>query len=144
MVEAVGGSERFAQAVRREVFPLVGDAAPRPIEAALALGGPWPIDQITWRRDLALSLGPARHELRLTALYLGERPAIVFSAEDLTEGLLGAAGYQLRGYAPLTARAIVTNLLVNLQRPRQPMNLQRPRQAASAASQPAPAPAANP
>jgi hypothetical protein len=134
IVEAAGGSKDFAAAAHREVFPLLPGVMPRPLDPALALAGAWPVDAIAWRRDFSAALGPARRELRLQGLHLDGRPAVIFSAEDLTAGLLDVAGCQIRGYSPATARAIMTNLLVNLQ----------PQPSSQAASQPTTSPSSRP
>ena len=53
-------------------------------------------------------------ETILQAVVDGPRVVMVFSPEDLTAGMLGAAVYRLKGYAPETAVSLMTNILCNL------------------------------
>jgi len=115
IVDAAGGREPFADAVRGQVLTLLDDAYPRvgplsPQSEIFHLEG-YPIDNVRYRRASRLG-GEEDSEPRLEAVVVGQWPAIVFSAEDLTAGLVGYTGHQLRGYAPDSAFALVRNLLL--------------------------------
>jgi len=117
IVDAAGGSEAFAKAALEQIAPLAigseGRIAPLPDE--LACDGPERIDRVSYRRDYAATLPRiSRHRHRLRGIYRGERLVAVFSAEDLTAGLLGCPIHHVRGYTPRSAAAILTNLLWNL------------------------------
>ncbi|NLF32372.1 MAG: DUF4159 domain-containing protein [Planctomycetes bacterium] len=115
VVDAAGGRQAFADAARREVLTLLDDAYPKVGRLSgdgeiYRLDG-WPIQAVRYRRTSRLG-GAADVEPRLEAVIVGDWPAIVFSAEDLTAGLVGYTGHQLRGYAPDSALALMRNLLL--------------------------------
>lgn len=112
VVDAAGGSHEFAEAVEKHILPLApggraGPIAPEhPIFRGVAKVGP-----VRYRRAMAAVLGEARHRPRLQGVERGGRLVIVFSRDDLTEGLLAAACHGLRGYAPQTAVGLMTNIV---------------------------------
>jgi hypothetical protein len=111
IVDAAGGSDAFASAVESQLLPLLGEA--HPLAQAVVMSGPEKVS-ISYRRELATSLGDLKDQLRLQAVEMNHRPAIIFSREDLTAGLVGYPSYQVRGYSPAAATAIMTNLLCYL------------------------------
>jgi len=117
IIDAAGGSEAFAEAALEQIVPLAMASGGRigPLPDELVRDGPERIGQVSYRRDYASTLPRvSRHRHRLRGIYRGERLVAVFSAEDLTGGLLGCPIYRVRGYSPPCAVAIMTNLLCHL------------------------------
>lgn len=114
IIDAAGGSKAFSDAVSKHILPLTPQGYARRMPASAVTQGPAPLERINYRRDYALALGRAKHELRLRAAMSGDKPVVVFSSDDLTSGLVGHPCYGLRGYAPETALAIMTNLLCKI------------------------------
>jgi len=48
----------------------------------------------------------------LQAVLINDKPAVIFSAEDLTTGLLGTQSFTVDGYEGDTAYALVRNILL--------------------------------
>ncbi|MFW6133339.1 MAG: DUF4159 domain-containing protein [Planctomycetota bacterium] len=115
VVDAAGGREAFAEAARREVLPLLDDASPKvgrlSAEGEIYRLEGYAIDAVRYRRASRRG-GDADTSPRLEAVLVDDWPAIIFSAEDLTAGLVGYTGHQLRGYAPDSAWALLRNLLL--------------------------------
>ncbi|MFW6061667.1 MAG: DUF4159 domain-containing protein [Planctomycetota bacterium] len=114
IVDAGGGAKSFAQAVEKQIFPLVGNGWQRPLPAdhALYLEGPETIERVRYRGGLARTLGPGRHTPRLRGVEdAAGRIAIVYSPEDLTAGLVGYPLAGLRGYTPDSAWRVMLNTI---------------------------------
>ncbi len=114
IVDAAGGGEPFAQAAKTELLRAFPGGRFEQLSVKLLQSGPEPLESVTYRRDLAGALGRDRCVPRIEGLYSDERLAIVFSGDDLTAALVGYPGYMIRGYAPPTAVAIMTNLICHL------------------------------
>ncbi len=114
IVDAAGGSAQFADSAEEQLLGLLPQGQQRPVfvEQLQFGSGAVAIEKIQYRRDFTTALGPAADRLRLQAIYLDDRPAIFYSREDITAGLVGYPGYRLRGYTPQTALAIMKNLLI--------------------------------
>jgi len=112
VIDAAGGSREFAKAVEQHILPLVAGGSVGPIAPEHAIyRGPEKIGRVRYRIALAAALGRQGGKTRLQGVDRGGRLAIVFSRDDLTAGVLGAGCYGLRGYAPPTAVALMTNIL---------------------------------
>ncbi len=114
IVDAAGGSAQFADSAEEQLLNLLPQGQQRPVfveQIQFGLGSA-AFEPIQYRRDFATALGPAADRLRLQAVYLDDRPAIFYSREDITAGLVGYPGYRLRGYTPQTALAIMKKLLI--------------------------------
>jgi hypothetical protein len=115
VVDAAGGSDPFASAARRQLLTLVDDTYPK--VGRLSPQSPiyqldqMEINEVRYRRASRARYGPDRSP-RLEAVVVEDRPVIVFSAEDLTAGLVGYRGHNLHGYAPASAWALMRNLLL--------------------------------
>ena len=111
IVDAAGGGKDFADAVERELFPLV----PNGISGDVALGhAVYEGVKIAYRREFAAAMSPTgRTQGRLRGVQDGKRLAIIFSPDDLTAGLVGYPCYGLRGYSPDCATALMTSILLN-------------------------------
>ncbi len=113
VVDAAGGSEAFAAAVRKELFPLAGAGVDEPIPHRHPIYGNLRLGVIGYRRDYARALGDGAGVGRLRGVREGERYAIIFSPDDLTAGLVGGPVYRLRGYTPEAATALMASVLMN-------------------------------
>ncbi len=115
LVETVGGQAGFARQLMRQLEKRFGGAAVRiqgahPLLSGAGLTGGHDCRTVQWRTyaQVRMTLG---REPRLAALFLDERPAVIFSDEDLSLGLLGVSRWGVLGYAPAAARALGDNLL---------------------------------
>ena len=112
VIDAAGGSRTFDEAVYRQILPLLENAEYGPIAANHSIyRWPEPVGQVTYRRGLALALGPARHEPRLRGILDGDRLAVIYSRDDLTAALVGYQFHGIRGYSPRTAAALMANIV---------------------------------
>ncbi len=111
VIDAAGGSPAFADSARRQILPIAGRSRPA---RWTPLAGPEDLSEIRYRLDYALALDERRYEPRLTAVTRQGRLAVVFSPEDITAGLVGYEYTGIRGYAPETAVALMTNILCHL------------------------------
>jgi hypothetical protein len=116
IIDAAGGSRDFAESVERHVLPLVPNGIRAAIAPSLILEGPEPVTQVTYRRAYALSLGAAKNRPRIQTVSTPDRVLIVYSADDITAGLVGTNWHGIEGYAPDTAIRMMTNLLTHLGR----------------------------
>ncbi|MEL7237556.1 MAG: DUF4159 domain-containing protein, partial [Planctomycetota bacterium] len=113
LIDAAGGDAAFAdaaEAMLTRVFDNAGEALAAPIgETHPLVDG---ID-VEYRLSTIAGLGNARGP-RLRVIEVGGRPAVIYSREDLTHGLLGRPTAGVFGYTPDTATAIVSKLVESL------------------------------
>ncbi|MCE5325636.1 MAG: DUF4159 domain-containing protein [Planctomycetaceae bacterium] len=155
IADAVGGSAAFVEALESQLRPVLAGALRGPLASHIAFNGPENISRVYYRRVLAATLGEDQRQdqrLRCIALPIPNdatgraRPAIIYSSEDLTSGLLGRASYTIRGYREDSAVAMMTNLLVYatdmhaklVAAPQSPASQPASQSAPRAATQPAP------
>ncbi len=114
IVNAAGGSAGFADSAEDQILNLLPHGQQRPLQIEQLQFAPGAVEMgpIEYRRDFTTALGPGADRLRVQAVYLDGRPAIFYSREDITAGVVGYPGYRLRGYEPKTALAIMKNLLL--------------------------------
>ena len=114
--DAAGGRGGFAKSFER----LVGDLFPKesltevPQTSTLisgALPGGESLDKAVYRKYV-ISRGDAHKHVKLLGIKADGRWIIVFSAYDVTSGLLGTNTWGIAGYAPPTARGIAQNVLL--------------------------------
>ena len=112
LVDAAGGSSAFGTAADkelREIFGNAADALTQPAPPDLSLYGDLadaPKLAVEYRLAARQSLGDAREPM-LRVINKGERPAVIYSAQDLSVGLVGMPVAGVVGYAPETATALV-------------------------------------
>ena len=119
VLDAAGGSEPFTKSVEQKIVPLVSGGKRSGIATHVVLGGPAGIDRVYYRRSLAAVLGADRSVPLIDGVMAacrepgrtGKRLAVIYSRYDLTVGLAGFEGYDLSGYRPRSALAVMTNLL---------------------------------
>jgi hypothetical protein len=117
-VDAYAGSRKFADSAGRELESTFGKLEPLGKESALASGG------FAGGTDLDKGIRfklPARRLLRekglstrgqkLEVVMQNGRPAVIFSAFDLTAAIAGVENYRSISYKPASARKIMTNVL---------------------------------
>jgi hypothetical protein len=120
IVDAAGGNAGFVDAAERELTAaLAGTGAepmqgePMPPDADVYKLWRNPIAQFTYRR-YAREHGVGRSTSpRVRGVKVGGRTAIFFSREDLSAGILGQPVDGVIGYAPDTATAVMTNLILH-------------------------------
>ncbi|MEM1028104.1 MAG: DUF4159 domain-containing protein [Planctomycetota bacterium] len=116
LVETVGGLGPFAdEAAAQLVEPLGGERrwleATHPIITGEGLDGGTDATRVTYRSYTQLKGSPGTGP-SLAAIFVGERPAVIISARDLSIGALGSRHYRVNGYAPDSARDLLSNLLL--------------------------------
>ena len=129
-VEAIGGKEEFATSAAealKTVFPEGKLSVIRP-EYSLFTGDMFPlyvddkpvrtpfpatahIDEVEYRRLWVQEHGRLTVP-RIQCMTLKKRAAVLFSAEDITSGLLGSNTWAIGGYAPDSAIAIARNIVL--------------------------------
>ena len=119
LVDAAGGSPRFAESAFDVLLEMFGGEAARkqlaqplpPTHPLYKLPGV-PIDQFAYR-DYARGRATGKLNVpHLAAVEVAGRSAVFFSREDLSAGLMASPVDGVIGYAPDTATAIVRNVLV--------------------------------
>lgn len=110
VIDSAGGGKPFAEAVDREIAPLV----PQGNSGAIAQNHPiYDGVKIAYRRGFAVALGDDfSKQGRLRGVQDDKHLAIIFSPDDLTTGLAGCTGYGIRGYSPDSATVLMMNILM--------------------------------
>jgi len=116
LVETVGGRGGFALDIERQLTEHTDRAAERlgrnaPLLTGEAHRAAFDCRALPYRPWTVAQTG-ARGRPRLTAMKRDGRPAILFSAEDLSLGWLGVPRWGVNGYQPEAARKLMTNLLL--------------------------------
>lgn len=115
IVDAAGGSTEFAQAIETELGEIFADSAaalrePLPEgDPFYQRGGKLEIEYRTFTRQ-ALS-GDLRSG-RIRMMKLKNKPAVVYSPEDLSAGLVGQPCDGIVGYSPKTATELMMRILM--------------------------------
>jgi len=107
IVDAAGGNEQFAAAVREQLMSLLPDARWGPVPSAhpIFTAGGRPITKVRYRPSV-------QGAPRLWGLWVGGRLAAVVSRYDLTAGLAGVRCRDVKGYMPRSAFDIMRNILI--------------------------------
>jgi len=116
IVDAAGGSKDFAESAEALLRKMYGPDAIRRLARTSPIFQPpafkeLSIDRVRYRRRARQRLGGLRAP-NLRAVLIGDRPAIIFSREDLTAGLVGYPAYTCDGYEPNSAYQIMRNLVL--------------------------------
>lgn len=112
LIEAIGGDEAFAESAERELRILYGTGSLRRMDASdplFALPG-HEIRRFEYRQQTRRRITESRPHLR--AVYHAGRPAVLYSAEDITAGLVGYPSYTCDGYSPETGFRIMRNIVL--------------------------------
>jgi hypothetical protein len=115
IVDSAGGSSQFSQTIEQEFDAIFGDAAK-------ALKEPLPADHAIYRVTDKFDIGYrpfARSKLtgdlkagRLRAIDRDGKPAVIYSPEDLSAGLVGQPVDGINGYDPATASRLMINAIL--------------------------------
>jgi hypothetical protein len=137
VVDAAGGDRTFRKAAERLLKEIYGPRLKRmaPTDPLFALDGA-AIESFEYRRRTATRIPGNRPNL--DAVIVGDRPGVIYSAEDITGALVGYASYKCDGYQPKTAFAIMRNVI--LSRLRQRAAAKGDATEAAPTTRPAPAP----
>jgi hypothetical protein len=115
LADAAGGSEAFTESLRKQVAPLVsqGKEGLMSRQYPLYAGGPFEIAKVRYRERYATRLADDEKTLPRLRVVMqdGRRPAVIFSPEDLSAGLVGYLLYGLAGYDADSAERLMTNML---------------------------------
>ena len=119
LVDAAGGSTPFADSAADALFEMFGGDAARkqlgqplpPTHALYKMQGV-PIEKFAYRLYARNRAGGNLKVPHLAALEVGGRPAVFFSKEDLSAGLVALPVDGVVGYDPDTATAIVRNVVI--------------------------------
>jgi hypothetical protein len=110
IVDAAGGSPAFAKSAEAMLEGMFGPRCLRllPASAALYHVGGREIDRVGYRRGAKLARGLADTP-NLRGVELAGRLAVIFSAEDLTGGLVGCPSPTCVGYSPESCYDLMRN-----------------------------------
>ena len=111
IADAAGAVPEFAESFRKQVVPLVPGGVAELLEEDHPIYKGVVDGRVLYRDEFAQALGPGATKGRLRGVSDGKRVAIIYSPDDLTAGLVGYAGYRLRGYTPRTAVDLMINIL---------------------------------
>lgn len=111
-IDAAGGSQASSAAAQSMFKAIVPNVTP------LQIARDHPIisgfddlnerGYVSYRYFALIAMTPTRHP-RLMAHFIGDRPAIILSLEDLTCGVAGLDHWNIFGYTPASARRLVVN-----------------------------------
>jgi hypothetical protein len=114
IVDSAGGSAQFSESIEKEFDAIFGDAAKSLKEP---LPADHPIYKVTGRLDIEFRPFARRNLTgdlkvgRLRMMELNGKPAIIYSPEDLSAGLVGQPVDGIVGYAPQTAWRLMANII---------------------------------
>lgn len=153
IVDAAGGSSAFAESADQLLVEMFKDGAAglasplNPSHPVFTLPGS-KVTKVSYRNFARTQLGRSLRTPRIRAITVNDRPAVFFSKEDLSAGLVGQNVDGIYGYEPESATKIVTHLILFAtgEGKAPPATLPAPDPAPAAVPVPAvpPVPAANP
>jgi hypothetical protein len=114
VIDAAGGSQQFAESVEQMLLGMYGPDSLRALDASspiYQLKG-MEINEVKYRRQAKRILGNKR-QASLQVVLVKDRPAIIYSAQDLTSGLVGCPAYPCAGYAPDSAYQLMRNIVLS-------------------------------
>lgn len=117
LIETVGGEGEFSRSMEARLNKTGHEATPMVLRSDRILTGTGITGGVDTRRAVyrrAMVLTGYGHRPRFMAIYLGQRPAIIFSHEDLSLGLMNYQGSGVMGYTPETCRKLMGNLLLSV------------------------------
>lgn len=116
LIDAAGGSSGFADAMESGLaatFGRAGDSLSSAVPDDDPIYPPGLRDRQIFRAFARGALGESRSP-RLRVMKIGGRNAVIFSREDLTNGLVGADVDGVIGYTPEAATRIVGNIILGV------------------------------
>jgi hypothetical protein len=113
VADAAGGAEAFASSVEAALAGLAAGSKPVTLPPDHALfAGANPL-KVSYRAAAEKALTGKTAAPRVKAFSVNGRPAILFSREDLSAGLVGQAVDGVLGYSPATATELMRRILLN-------------------------------
>jgi hypothetical protein len=119
LIDAAGGSAEFAGAMESGLSTAFGSAAnslQNPVDSSDPIYPPGLLDRPIFRAYAARVLLGESRSPRLRVIKINNRNAVIFSREDLTNGLVGSDVDGIVGYTPEAATRIVSNIVNSLAR----------------------------
>jgi hypothetical protein len=114
LIDATGGSAAFAQAAERELQQLFPEGKLERIVSSHAIySAAGALPPMEYRRFSMRTLGGLQPAPRLQGITLDGRLAVVFSREDLSTALVGHPVDGIIGYAPASAAALVSSIILH-------------------------------
>ena len=113
IVDAAGGDEKFAKEAQSLIEELFGARSLRALSSTseiFRLPG-FEIERVKYRRQTSQKLRGSK-DANLRVVVLNDRPAVIFSREDLTAALVGYPSYAADGYDPESAYPLMRNLIL--------------------------------
>ena len=113
VIDAMGGSKAFYDSARALLMSMYGT-----VGRELALSAPvyqiegFRIVRVTYRHDAKVRM-PGRRTPAVRAVMVGDRPAVLFSREDISAGLLGIPASTIDGYDTASAFALMRNFTLH-------------------------------
>ncbi|HQL72956.1 MAG: F5/8 type C domain protein [Planctomycetes bacterium ADurb.Bin126] len=114
LIDAAGGDAEFAASAEAILLEMFGPRSLRLHARSappLKLDG-YAIENVAYTHRARKRLGNVREPL-LRSIIVNDRPAVFFSREDLTAGLVGYPSSTVDGYAPESAYEIVRNIILH-------------------------------
>ncbi|CAN5588926.1 DUF4159 domain-containing protein [soil metagenome] len=113
IVDATGGSTAFATAIENDLAAtFIGNKFASVDDASPLLSTPNDIKVVKFRTFAQKSVG-AGNTPRFKVIEVNQRAAVIFSALDLSVGLVGTNVDGITGYEPASAMNVMVNLLMN-------------------------------
>jgi hypothetical protein len=112
LVDAAGGSSAFADAMEGEMESLGNGAKLETLPPDHSLFGGKDAIKVSYRTFGQAHLQGKLNVPHLKAVRVGARPAILFSREDLSAGMLGTGVGGIIGYAPASATDLVRRIVL--------------------------------
>lgn len=123
IVDAAGGSKAFATSAERVLKKMFPHTARTRGLGRMDLSGPiyrlegFEIDKVSYRRLTRRRLGGS-HRPMLRSISIDGRVGVIFSAEDITSGLLGAPAFGCDGYSSQSAYQLMRNIVLHSSNPK--------------------------
>jgi hypothetical protein len=118
VVDAAGGSSPFAESAEQQLAAMFGTGAARqlatpvPGKHPLYTNAAAPITRVAYRQTAVKKLTGNLKGPRVKGIEFAGRIAVFFSREDLSTGLVGHAVDGVIGYEPVSATAIMRNVIL--------------------------------
>jgi hypothetical protein len=119
IVDAAGGQSEFKDAARTELNAVLGAAAagldrPLPADHPVYSAGGQKLAKVGYRNFARSVVGRGNVGPRLRAADVKGRPAVFYSPEDLSVGLVGMQVDGIFGYDPATANELMARLVMHV------------------------------
>ncbi len=120
LVETLGGRGDFTRSVETQLASGFGGPPERlsryePMFSDSGRKGAGDVSRVTYRNFSVRNFG-TDNKPRLSAFRVGDRPAVILSAEDLSMAAMGVRHWGLHGYSDESARQLLANIVINAKR----------------------------